>query len=182
MDKHLELHALLHPNPEVRRFGFDLTDPYLEHCWSALLGPSCVAILRRTPVLWSEQNPARVESLELARAIGLRSASGRRFSGALDRVTSSGFGCWIEDGRSLGIYTQVRPIQSRQLERLPEWTKATHERLLAEHLDRIAAGHDQPNQPNQLNQLNPITHITTRLNHLQQPPNIPANNSRSITQ
>lgn len=174
MDNDLELHALPHPNPKVRRFGFELTDPYLDQCWAALLGPTCIALLRRVPLLWIDEEPARVRSADLARGIGISSASGRRFRPALDRVAGSGFGCWIDDGRALGVYTRLRPIDERRIRRLPAWTQAAHDRLLEEHLDRVAAGCDRP-EPN-----TGVADIATRFDRLQRPPTDQPENSRGI--
>ena len=41
-----------HPNRQVRQVGFDLSDTYVEQCWSAVVGPSAVVLLRRMPELW----------------------------------------------------------------------------------------------------------------------------------
>jgi len=44
-----------HPNRQVRRVGFDLSDTYVEQCWSAVIGPSAVVLLRRMPELWRHE-------------------------------------------------------------------------------------------------------------------------------
>ena len=39
-----------HPNPQVRQVGFDLEHPYVERCWSAVVGPSSMLLLRLSRV------------------------------------------------------------------------------------------------------------------------------------
>ena len=91
MDTQLELQALPHPDPKVRRFGFDLTDPYVEQCWGAVVGPSGIATLRRLPVLWTHQESAHMPPDELARTLGLGPGTGLRgrFNRALGDSPSS---------------------------------------------------------------------------------------------
>ena len=48
-----------HPNPQVRQVGFDLEHPYVERCWSAVVGPSSMLLLRRVAALWVDDAPAR---------------------------------------------------------------------------------------------------------------------------
>ncbi|MEZ5242555.1 MAG: hypothetical protein R2696_12580 [Microthrixaceae bacterium] len=38
-------------------------------------------------------------------------------------------------GAGLDVFLEVAPLQARQLERVPEWTRATHERLFSAHLE-----------------------------------------------
>jgi hypothetical protein len=161
MDTTLELHAQPHPDHRVRRLGFDLTDPYVEQCWSAVLGPSGIALLRRMPVLWAESEPANFQSAELGASFGLTGGAGpnSRFGRTLQRVTQFRFGEWIEPGTALAVYTEVAPLSERQLQRLPAWTQTTHQRLLGAHLDGIAAR--DSNSPR-------VADITVRLDRLQQ--------------
>jgi hypothetical protein len=162
MDTTLELHAQPHPDPQVRRLGFDLTDPYVEQCWSSVLGPTGVALLRRMPVLWAEREPARMPTAELGASLGLVGGAGEhsRFGRTLRRLTDFHLGEWIEPGRALAVYTEVAPLTERQLQRLPGWTQATHERLLGAHLDGIAARDSHSAR---------VADITTRLDRLEQP-------------
>ena len=125
MDTQLELQALPHPDPKVRRFGFDLTDPYVEQCWGAVVGPSGIAILRRLPVLWTHQEPAHMPPDELARTLGLGPGTGLRgrFNRALERLTQFRLAEWVEHGAVLGIYTEVGPLSDRQVSRQSERTR-----------------------------------------------------------
>jgi hypothetical protein len=131
----LEILALPHPDRVVRqRLGFDLTHPYVEQCWGALIGPSGVLVLRRLPTLWAEREPAAVDTHEFARSLGLGGGSGPNgsFTRALDRLTQFQLATWIERGAALGVYTQVGPVSEGRMRRLPSWTRDTHARLVRE--------------------------------------------------
>mgnify|MGYP000019307435 CR=1 FL=1 len=57
-DRVLTFTPVNHPNRQVRQIGFDLSDTYVEQCWSAVVGPSAVVLLRRMPELWRHEVPA----------------------------------------------------------------------------------------------------------------------------
>lgn len=59
------------PTPRVQRVGFDLTDPYVEHCWSAVIGPTSTLLLRRLPALWIARVPIDIGASDLSRSLGL---------------------------------------------------------------------------------------------------------------
>jgi hypothetical protein len=136
----LELAAVTHPDPRVRRVGFDLSHPYVEQVWGAVIGPSGVALLRRLPVLWREAAPARIPGVELARMLGLGIPTGstKRLERALDRVVMFQLARWAEPGRALEVYAEVPPARGRLLTRLPEWSRQAHDRLLGAHIDGLA--------------------------------------------
>jgi hypothetical protein len=160
MNTHLELEALPHPDPQVRRLGFDLSHPYVEQCWAAVIGPSGIAILRRLPVLWTQNMPARIPADDFAGSLGLGHSTGEngRFYRALDRLTQFRLAEWLEPGQTLGVYTEVPPLSAHQVARQPEWTRAAHEHLLGGHLDHIASGQALAAQ---------VTEITSRLDRLE---------------
>lgn len=62
-DRILRFTPVDHPDDRVQRVGFDLTDPYVEQCWSAVVGPSSTLLLRRMPDLWAVNSPARSRPL-----------------------------------------------------------------------------------------------------------------------
>ena len=70
-DQVITLNPVSHPDRRVRQVGFGLTDPYVEQCWSAVVGPSTTLLLRRLPELWREHQPAQIEASELGRSLGL---------------------------------------------------------------------------------------------------------------
>jgi hypothetical protein len=135
----LDLHAVPHPSAPVRQAGFPLDHPYLEHCWTPVLGPSTVLLLRRCPWLWREGMPAHVATEDLASQLGLGRGTGRTsaISHTIDRVVRFRFAAMPTAGE-LHVYTEVPPLPTRLLERLPGWCRDEHERLLGTHLDALA--------------------------------------------
>lgn len=145
-DRPLVLNPANHPDPRVRRVGFDLSDPYVEQCWSAVVGPSAVLLLRRAPALWTVEVPAEVEPSAFSRSLGLGSGVGAnsRLASTMERLTRFGLARHTDDG--LDVFLEVPPLSPHQLDRLPAWTQATHERLFAAHLASLE-GADQRSTP-----------------------------------
>jgi hypothetical protein len=139
----LEIAPLPHPDQRVReRAGFDLTHPYVEQCWTPILGPSGVVVLRTLPALWAAGSPAVADSEELALSVGLNATPGRKatFERTLDRLTTMGFAVWSERGSAIGVYTQVPPVGAGRIARLPERTQRAHRTHLEERLAQLADG------------------------------------------
>ncbi len=135
----IDLHAVPHPVAPVRQAGFPLDHPYLEHCWTPVVGPSSVLLLRRCTWLWREAAPAQIPVEDLAGQLGLGRGSGRNspIRHTLERVVRFRFATMASPGE-LQVYTEVPPLPERQLERLPSWCRREHERLLGQHLDGLA--------------------------------------------
>ena len=135
----IDLHAVPHPAAPVRQAGFPLDHPYLEHCWTPVLGPSSVLLLRRCAWLWREATPFRIPTEELAGQLGLGRGRGRSSPvwHTMERVVRFRFAALASPGE-LHVYTEVPPVSARQLEGLPGWCRAEHERLLGQHLDGLA--------------------------------------------
>ena len=153
-----------HPNPKVRPVGFELTDPYVEQCWAAVVGPSATLLLRRMPVLWAERVPTEIPTTELSRSIGLGSGTGHssRLTGILRRLEQ--FRLVRPAGATpdhFEVFVEVPPLTGGQLARVPEWTRATHERLFGAHLDGLVGVSDRDAR---------IASVTARLDRLQHPP------------
>lgn len=128
-----------HPDARVRRVGFDLNDPYVEQCWSAVVGPSSTLLLRRMPTLWLAQVPADIGASELSQSLGLGVGVGERsrLVNTLNRLVQYGLAKPAPDGAGLDVYRQVAPLSPRQVARVPQWTRDTHERLFGAHLEQI---------------------------------------------
>jgi hypothetical protein len=117
-------------------------------------------------VLWREREPALVDLRELGQSLGLGPSlarSGRTWR-TIERLVGFGMAHWLP-GDELGVRTEVAPLSSRQLARVPEWTRQVHDRLLGTHLDRLALAHTDPT-------LGPgrfldAARVTARLDHLQ---------------
>lgn len=141
MEPHRTLHlpADDHPDTLLQRIGFDLTDPYVEHRWSALIVPSSTLLLRRLPALWLDRVPAEIGASQLSRSLGLGAGAGEhsRVVNTLERLVRFRFATPAAGGAGLDVYRQVAPLGVRQLARLPEWTRDTHERLFGAHLERV---------------------------------------------
>lgn len=162
MEPTIEIQALPHPDLRVRRLGFELTHPYVEQCWGAILGPSGVAVLRRMPTLWRESEPARMSSAEFAATFGLTGGTGEygKFNRTLNRLVQFRLAHWVDEGAVLGVFTEVAPLSERALDRVPDWTRSAHQHLLGEHLDGIATRNDHRAS---------VADISARLDRLQQP-------------
>lgn len=134
----LEIHPAPYPSLEVHRAGFPLDHPYLEQCWTPILGPSSVLLLRRTAELWRDAIPATVETTELAAQLGLGKGRGRNspITKTLDRLVRFRFAGWAAPD-VLDVYSEVRPLRTRDLHRVPDWTAARHDELLTSHLDQL---------------------------------------------
>lgn len=145
----IRLHATPHHSVEVRKAGFPLDHPYLEHCWTPLLGPTAVVLLRRIPQLWRDQGlTAELTAGELAASIGLGRSTGRQ--GPLGRTFERLVRFRFVKGSGPGefdVFTEIPPVRDRQLERLPAWNRQRHDDLLDVHLDHLAASHRRPPSP-----------------------------------
>lgn len=135
-DRDLVFTPVNHPDPRVRQVGFDLTDTYVEQCWSAVVGPSATLLLRRLPELWRHQAPAELPAGEFSQSLGLGAGTGpnSRLASTMDRLVRFGLARPDRAG-GLDVFLEVPPLQPRQLERVPEWTRSTHERLFTAHLE-----------------------------------------------
>jgi hypothetical protein len=163
-DRLLTFTPVNHPNPKVRRVGFELTDPYVEQCWSAVVGPSGTLLLRRMPVLWAERVPAEIPAGELSRSIGLGrgGGTGGRFAATLKRLAQFRLFCPTSTSRDhFDVFVEVPPLTRAQLARMPEWTCTTHDRLFGAHLNGLAGRSDRQAR---------IASVTARLDRLQHRP------------
>ncbi len=135
----ITLNPVSHPDRQVRRVGFDLTDPYVEQCWAPLIGPSSTMLLRRLPELWSTQEPAEVEASEFSRSIGLRSSVGKNspLVRTLDRLVRFKFARPGASEHELDVFTEVPPLGVHQLAKVPQWSREAHTRLLDAHLEQF---------------------------------------------
>lgn len=172
----LTLVPVEHPDPRVQRFGFDLTDPYVEHCWGPVVGPTATLLLRRLPVLWIERVPATITHEELSKSLGLGASAGKnsRLVHSIDRLVRYRLARWDTD-HTLEVYGQAPGLERHHVTRLPEWSQRTHERLLDQHIQNIGARDQTADK---------VATITARLDRLERPrliePTSPAAPVRSI--
>lgn len=138
-DRILSFTPVDHPDDRVQRVGFDLTDPYVEQCWSAVVGPSSTLLLRRMPTMWLAQVPAEIGASELSQSLGLGIGVGQRsrLANTLNRLVQFGLAKPAPSGAGLDLYRHVAPLSTRQVARVPQWTRDAHERLFGAHLEQI---------------------------------------------
>jgi hypothetical protein len=118
-DRLLAFTPVSHPDPRVRRIGFELADPYVEQWWGAVVGPSCTLLLRRLPELWRQSVPVEMQAEELSCSLGLGHGVGRhsRINQALKRLDD--FGLTHTDARpdQIDVYSTVSPLRASLTER-----------------------------------------------------------------
>lgn len=138
-DRTLSFTPVDHPDERVQRIGFDLTDPYVEQCWSAVVGPTSTLLLRRMPSLWDARSPAEIGATELSRSLGLGVGVGERsvLMRSMDRLVRYRLARPATTGVGLEVFRQVAPLAPRQLDRVSSWTRDTHERLFSTHLEQF---------------------------------------------
>jgi hypothetical protein len=136
----LVIHAAPHPDDRVRRVGFTLDQPYLEHCWTPVLGPTSVLLLRRATWLWRSGTSTAIRSEDLAVGLGLGRGTGRNsaLNRTVQRLVTAGFAAHPATGE-LEVYTEVPLLGRRQLERVPGWTRSVHEQLVARRVRELDA-------------------------------------------
>ncbi|HMQ27677.1 MAG TPA: hypothetical protein PKA98_16930, partial [Acidimicrobiales bacterium] len=55
----------------------------------------------------------------------------------LNRLVQFGLAKPAPSGAGLDLYRHVAPLSTRQVARVPQWTRDTHERLFGAHLEEI---------------------------------------------
>ena len=172
----LTFNLVEHPDARVQRVGFDLTDPYVEHCWGPVLGPTSTLLLRRMPLLWAEREPATITHGELAKTLGLGGNGGEnsKLMRSIDRLVQFRLAAWQVPGQSLDVRRQVPGLSPGQVELLPVWSKRLHERLLDERVNGLLERDENAAK---------VATITARLDRLQRPraiePMTPATQARA---
>lgn len=137
----LVLRAVPHPVATVHQAGFPIDHPYLERCWTSVIGPSSVLLLRRAALLLREAPEPAVSMADLATTLGI--GGQRSIHRTLERVVGYRFAMWAAPGE-LDVFTTIPPIGNRHLDRGPASLRRDHERLLADHLDGLAGAAPRP--------------------------------------
>lgn len=114
-------------DPLTDRVGHDPRSPYVERCWTGVLGPTTLLLLRRI----ADHFDAHPEGFELpladtAAALGLGSFGGRNspFARALQRTAQFGLARFGTTG--MAVRRRVPPLSQRQLDRLPDDVRRAH--------------------------------------------------------
>lgn len=124
-------------DPVVDNLGHDPRSPYVERFWLAVLGPSCLLLLRRL-AHGLEQSPDGFEfvSAQWAAEMGLAKKGGRNgpFWRALERGCR--FRAMQRNGDVLAVRRRLPPLSSRQAARLPSHLGLEHQAWLEHQLSR----------------------------------------------
>ncbi len=128
-------------DPVVDNLGHDPRSGYAERFWLAVLGPSCLLLLRRLSG-GLEQTPDGFELVcrEWAAELGLGMKGGKHgpFWRAVERACR--FRAAQRNGDLLVVRRRLPPLSARQVERLPDHLRDQHRDWLDEQLARPRRG------------------------------------------
>jgi DNA-binding IclR family transcriptional regulator len=113
-------------NPPTDGPTFACRSDYVEQCWTPLLGPSSILLLRLLETIVTD-NPVRLSLHELAHRIGVADSVARR---TLLRLKQFRHIALLDDG-TIGVRTQLPALAPGQARRIPATAKAMHHRHLA---------------------------------------------------
>jgi hypothetical protein len=120
-------------DPELATKGFDPRGAYVERYWLGVIGPSALLLIRRF-ARGLEEHPGgfRADLADTARALGLGAGTGKQspIVRTIDRACL--FGTMRRAGPDeLEVRTHLPRLSRRQLERLPEVVRRSHDSWLA---------------------------------------------------
>lgn len=139
----LRLERVRHPSPLVQLSGIGPDSAYVERCWLPVVGPSVVALLRRTWDL-TVNGPIPIESVELSQLLGFGSggndlSANSSLGHTLTRAHRFGVGRLGSVPPRFGAYETVGPLPARLARRLPSWSRLRHSEELTRVGQRLAA-------------------------------------------
>jgi len=118
------------PDPVTEAAGFPTNHPYLELCWTPVLGPSSILALRRLAGLASRPGGAEVIPAQLGADLGLPGGGvNASLSRTLTRLCQFGMARWT-DADTLAVRVAVPPLPTRRLGRLGRAPMAAHRRFM----------------------------------------------------
>ena len=110
------------------RLGHDPRSGYVERYWLSILGPSCLLLLRRLAAeLERQPDGFTIDTMQWAAELGLGMRGGRNgpFWRSVERACR--FGAAQRNGDRLAVRRRLPPLSSRQVQRLPEALRASHQ-------------------------------------------------------
>jgi len=119
-------------DPLVDPTGHDPRSPYVEHFWLGILGPSATWLLRRIAAGFDHwPDGFELDLTETAAALGLASTGGRHspFQRTLQRMIQ--FGMAQPASYGLAVRRRLPALSGRQLARLPEPMRESHQAWMA---------------------------------------------------
>ena len=124
------------PDEVIDNLGFDPRSWYVETYWLGVLGPSTTWLLRRLATgLESSPSGFELDLADTARQLGLGDKGGRNspFVRSLARVVQFELAQFDEKG-VFAVRRKIPPLNRRQINRLPESLRASHQQYLEEQL------------------------------------------------
>ena len=115
------------PDPVLDQLGHDPRSGYVERYWLAVLGPSCLLLLRRVAGELEEHPEGfELDTVQWALELGLGMKGGR--NGPFWRSIERGcrFGAAQRNGDRLAVRRRLPPLTNRQVERLPSELQRSH--------------------------------------------------------
>jgi hypothetical protein len=148
MRMELNLSRIDHPSKLVRLCGVTPDSAYLERCWGPLVGPSVVALVRRTHEMTRlAGGVARIDCQDLGPLLGLHASTAPTRNNPVGRTMQRAhtfrLGVVDLDAGTFALHSQVSLLTTRQFRRLPVWAQEQHYACLDGVIDRLhAAGLD----------------------------------------
>ena len=144
----LNLSRIDHPSKLMRLSGVTPDSAYLERCWGPLVGPSVVALVRRTHEMTRlAGGVARIECRDMAQLLGLQASTAptrnNPLGKTLHRAHTFRLGVADLSAGTFVLHSEVSLLTTRQFRRLPVWAQEQHYACVDEVIDRLrAAGVD----------------------------------------
>jgi len=144
----LNLSRIDHPSKLVRFCGITPDSSYLERCWGPLVGPSVVALVRRTHELTGlAGGDARIGCRDMAQLLGLKASTeptrNNPIGKTLRRADTFRLARADLEAGTLALVDRVPLLTEYQCRRLPAWSQEQHLACVDEVMDRLrAAGVD----------------------------------------
>ena len=113
-----------HPPTDGPSFG--CRSEYVEQCWTPLLGPSSIVLLRLLATMITD-TPVRLSLHDLARRIGVADSVARR---TLLRLKQFSHLALLDDG-AVGVRADLPALAPGQAKRIPATAEAMHRHHLA---------------------------------------------------
>lgn len=109
------------PDPEVEACGIHVRDPYVEFCWTWVLGPTQVLMLRWAAfAIDAAKGPVTVNLAEVAKSLGLGVGTARHsaIARSLRRLEQYRFALELPGGWALRQHAW--PLPERLVQRAPQ--------------------------------------------------------------
>ncbi len=109
---------------------FPLDHPYVERCWTSVVGPTGVALLRRAALLFSESSHPTIDLVDVARDLGITGSDAvRRMHRTLSRLERLGF---IDRPTrdEVTVFVDAPPLPARELRRSTASLREVHMSLV----------------------------------------------------